>query len=69
MSIEGQFIRPTFRVRRQLAFVRDRIGKGYLDDIQRFEMLERDQEYMLAERTPVMRHIRRSHIFPARYII
>jgi RNA polymerase sigma-32 factor len=32
------------------AFVRDRIGKDHLDDIPRFEMLEREQEYKLAKR-------------------
>jgi RNA polymerase sigma-32 factor len=51
MSIEGQFIRLPFRAaRRELAFVRDRIGKDYLDNIRRFETLERDQEYKLAKR-------------------
>src|SRR6266404_1282004 len=50
MSIEGQFGRLTSRARREPALVTDRIGKGYLDDIRRFEMLERDQEYKLAKR-------------------
>src|SRR5437879_11545345 len=50
MSIEGQFGRLTCRARREPALVTDRIGKGYLDDIRRFEMLERDQEYGLAKR-------------------
>jgi RNA polymerase sigma-32 factor len=51
MSIEGPFIRLGFRAaRRELAFVRDNIGKGYMDNIRRFEVLERDQEYALAKR-------------------
>jgi RNA polymerase sigma-32 factor len=51
MSIDGQFIRLPIRpARRELAFARNRIGKGYLDNIRRFEMLERDQEYALAKR-------------------
>jgi RNA polymerase sigma-32 factor len=51
MSIEGQFIRLPFRAaRREVAYVRDRVGKGYLGDIRRFELLERDQEYALAKR-------------------
>src|SRR6202166_3135196 len=51
MSVEGQFMRLPFRAaRREVAYVRDRVGKGYLSDIRRFEMLERDQEYALAKR-------------------
>src|SRR5258706_9008721 len=50
MSIEGQFGRLTSRARREPALVTDRIGKGYLCDIRRFKMLERDQEYRLAKR-------------------
>jgi RNA polymerase sigma-32 factor len=51
MSIDAQFMRFAFRpAMRELAFVRDGIGKGYLHDIRRFEMLERDQEYNLARR-------------------
>jgi RNA polymerase sigma-32 factor len=50
MSIEGQFVRFTSRARTQLAFVGDRISEGYLDDIRRFEVLEREQEYKLAKR-------------------
>jgi len=51
MSVEGQFIRLPFRAaRREVAYVRDRVGKGYLGDIRRFELLERDQEYALAKR-------------------
>ncbi|HEX9470246.1 MAG TPA: RNA polymerase sigma factor RpoH [Bradyrhizobium sp.] len=38
------------RARRELAFVKNRAGAGYLDDIRRFEILERDQEYRLAKR-------------------
>ena len=50
MGIEGQFAGLAARTRRQPAFVRDRRGKGYLADIGRFAMLERDQEYQLAKR-------------------
>jgi RNA polymerase sigma-32 factor len=50
MGIEGQFAGITTLTRRQPAFVGDRRGKGYLDDIRRFAMLERDQEYSLAKR-------------------
>jgi RNA polymerase sigma-32 factor len=50
MGIEGQFAGITALTRRQPAFVRDGRGKGYLDDIRRFAMLERDQEYELAKR-------------------
>jgi RNA polymerase sigma-32 factor len=50
MSIEGQFAGITALTRRQPAFVRDGRGKAYLDDIRRFAMLERDQEYRLAKR-------------------
>src|ERR1700686_2470079 len=51
MSIEGQFMRLPFRAaRREVAYVRDRVGKGYLGDIRRFELLERDQEFQLAKR-------------------
>jgi RNA polymerase sigma-32 factor len=50
MGIEGQFAGITGLARRQPAFVRDGRGKGYLDDIRRFAMLERDQEYRLAKR-------------------
>src|SRR6202166_2203133 len=51
MSVEGQFMRLPFRAaRREVAYVRDRVGKGYLGDIRRFELLERDQEYALAKR-------------------
>jgi RNA polymerase sigma-32 factor len=50
MGIEGQFAGLTARNRRQPAFVRNGRGKGYLSDIGRFAMLERDQEYKLAKR-------------------
>src|SRR5947209_18663138 len=50
MGIEGQFAGITALTRRQPAFVRDGRGKGYLDDIRRFAMLERDQEYQLDKR-------------------
>jgi RNA polymerase sigma-32 factor len=50
MGIEGQFAGLTARTRRQPAFVRNGRGKGYLSDIGRFAMLERDQEYQLAKR-------------------
>jgi RNA polymerase sigma-32 factor len=50
MGIEGQFAGITALTRRQPAFVRDGRGKGYLNDIGRFAMLERDQEYRLAKR-------------------
>jgi RNA polymerase sigma-32 factor len=50
MGIEGQFVGITALTRPQPAFVRTGRGKGYLDDIRRFAMLERDQEYGLAKR-------------------
>jgi RNA polymerase sigma-32 factor len=50
MGIEGQFAGIAVLTRRQPAFVRDGRGKGYLSDIGRFAMLERDQEYSLAKR-------------------
>jgi RNA polymerase sigma-32 factor len=50
MGIDGQFVGLTARTRRQPAFVRDGRGKGYLSDISRFAMLERNQEYQLAKR-------------------
>jgi RNA polymerase sigma-32 factor len=50
MGIEGQFAGIAALTRRQPAFVRDGRGKGYLDDIRRFAMLEREQEYRLAKR-------------------
>ena len=51
MSIEGQFRRlPVPAAGRELAFAGHRTGNGYLADIRRFEMLERDQEFALAKR-------------------
>jgi RNA polymerase sigma-32 factor len=50
MGIEGQFIGLTVRTRRQPAAVGQGRGKGYLSDIRRFAMLERNQEYELAKR-------------------
>jgi RNA polymerase sigma-32 factor len=50
MGIEGQFASLAVRTRRPPAFVKDGRGKGYLFDIGRFAMLERDQEYQLARR-------------------
>lgn len=48
MCIEGQFAGLT--VRTQTAVARDGRGKGYLYDIRRFAMLEKEQEYELAKR-------------------
>jgi RNA polymerase sigma-32 factor len=50
MGIEGQFVGLTARTQHQPVFARDGRGKGYLSDIRRFAMLERDQEYDLAKR-------------------
>jgi RNA polymerase sigma-32 factor len=50
MGIEGQFAGLALRTQRQPAFVKEGRGKGYLSDIRRFAMLERDQEYALAKR-------------------
>jgi RNA polymerase sigma-32 factor len=50
MGIEGQFAGITALTRLQPAFVRNGRGNGYLSDIGRFAMLERDQEYRLAKR-------------------
>jgi RNA polymerase sigma-32 factor len=50
MGIEGQFLDLTARTQRGLALAGDPGGKGYLYDIRRFPMLERDQEYRLAKR-------------------
>jgi RNA polymerase sigma-32 factor len=50
MGIEGQFSGLAVQTRRQPAFVKSGRGKGYLSDIGRFAMLERDQEYQLAKR-------------------
>jgi RNA polymerase sigma-32 factor len=50
MGIEGQFLDLTARTRSGLALADDRRGKSYLNDIRRFPMLEKDQEYRLAKR-------------------
>jgi RNA polymerase sigma-32 factor len=50
MGIEGQFAGLSARTRREPAIVGDRRGRSYLDDIRRFAMLEKDQEYALATR-------------------
>jgi RNA polymerase sigma-32 factor len=55
MSIDGTRTEhlvnpPAFPDRRQLASVREQPRATYLDDIRRFSMLERDQEYKLAKR-------------------
>jgi RNA polymerase sigma-32 factor len=51
MGIEGQFVGLTVRTRSEPVLHSDgRRGNGYLSDIRRFPMLERDQEYRLAKR-------------------
>jgi RNA polymerase sigma-32 factor len=50
MSIEGQFAGLAVRTRREPALAGSGRGRGYLDDIRRFAMLERRQEYNLAKR-------------------
>jgi RNA polymerase sigma-32 factor len=50
MSIEGQFAGLTARTRSEPALVINERGKGYLQDIRRFALLEREQEYELAKR-------------------
>src|SRR6202166_4508670 len=50
MGIEGQFAGLTARTQPQPVLVRDGRGKGYLYDIRRFAILERDYEYELAKR-------------------
>src|SRR5271168_777729 len=50
MGIEGQFAGLIVRTQRQPAFVRPGRGKGYLSDIGRFAMLERNREFELATR-------------------
>jgi RNA polymerase sigma-32 factor len=50
MGIEGQFLGLTARTGRQPALAKDARGKGYLYDIRRFDLLEREQEYELAKR-------------------
>jgi RNA polymerase sigma-32 factor len=49
MGIEGQFASLAVRTRREPA-TKDGAGKGYLHDIRRFAMLEREQEFELAKR-------------------
>jgi RNA polymerase sigma-32 factor len=50
MGIEGQFAGLATRPQHQPAPTADGRGKGYLSDIRRFAMLEREQEYDLAKR-------------------
>jgi RNA polymerase sigma-32 factor len=50
MGIDGQFAGLAVRTRREPALAGSGRGRGYLDDIRRFAMLERDQEYNLAKR-------------------
>ena len=50
MGIEGQFLSLTARTPTALALASGGGRKGYLYDIRRFPMLERDQEYKLAKR-------------------
>src|SRR3978361_611704 len=50
MGIEGQFAGLTVRTRRAPALVENGRGNGYLYDIRRFQMLEKDKEYELAKR-------------------
>jgi RNA polymerase sigma-32 factor len=50
MGIEGQFLGLTVRTRTELALASGGRRKGYLYDIRRFPMLEKDQEYRLAIR-------------------
>src|SRR5260370_5561110 len=50
MGIEGQFASLATRTRHAPAFVGNGRGKGYLYDIRRFEMLERDREFRPAKR-------------------
>jgi len=50
MGIEGQFAGLAVRTRREPARAGSGRSRGYLDDIRRFAMLERDQEYNLAKR-------------------
>ena len=50
MGIEGQFAGLAVRTRREPALANDGTGKGYLHDIRRFALLEREQEFELAKR-------------------
>jgi len=50
MGIEGQFKSLIARTQRELTVASNGRAKGYLSDIRRFPMLEKDQEYRLAKR-------------------
>jgi RNA polymerase sigma-32 factor len=50
MGVEGQFAALSARLRSEPAFDKAGRGKGYLYDIRRFALLERDKEYELAKR-------------------
>jgi RNA polymerase sigma-32 factor len=50
MGIEGQFAGLTVRTRPEQTLIGEGRRRGYLYDIRRFAMLERDQEYELAKR-------------------
>jgi RNA polymerase sigma-32 factor len=50
MGIEGQCLSLTARTRNELGLASGGRRKGYLHDIRRFPMLEKDQEYSLAKR-------------------
>ena len=50
MGIEGQFRGLAARTRSEPAFVKEGRGNGYLYDIRRFAMLEKNHEYELAKR-------------------
>jgi RNA polymerase sigma-32 factor len=50
MGIEGQFLSLTARTQTELALAGGGCRKGYLYDIRRFPLLEKDQEYGLAKR-------------------
>ena len=50
MGIQGQFAGLTVRTRGEPALAGNARARGYLSDIRRFAILERDQEYNLAKR-------------------
>jgi len=50
MGIEGQFKSLIARTQRELTVASNGRAKGYLSDIRRFPMLEKEQEYRLAKR-------------------
>jgi RNA polymerase sigma-32 factor len=50
MSTEGPFTGRAVQARREPSLARSARGSSYFDDIKRFAMLERDQEYNLAKR-------------------